>query len=266
MSSPTWTLAKLSSELRSYERRDVWRLVDAQYRVSTRKLVDSLAEQEILEDLVDATKPPVPSECQGLDDLLSRPFRSAPYPKGSRFRRAGLTPGVYYAAEQPRTAAAEMAFYRLLFFAESPDTPWPANPLQCTGFSATVFSYRSLDLTKPPLDDDRSVWRHPVEYAACQELADAARKAGAEILRYESARDPAMGGVCVAVLSCTAFVAASPPPMHVFPRDYQTWRIGVSRSGAYVLREFPVARIEFDRNAFASDPRIAAMRWDRHRW
>jgi hypothetical protein len=129
---------------------NVWRLVDAQYAVSTRKLVDSRVEQGILEGLVDAAAATVPSECQDLDDLLSRPFRYAPYPKGSRFRRAGLTPGVYYAAEQPRTAAAELAFYRLLFFAESPDTPWPASPLQCTGFSAAILSPYSLDLTKPP--------------------------------------------------------------------------------------------------------------------
>ena len=42
----------------------------------------------------------------------------APYPIGSRFRRAGRTAGVFYAAESPETAVAEMAFYRLLFFAE----------------------------------------------------------------------------------------------------------------------------------------------------
>lgn len=263
MSSPTWTHAAISSELRSYERRDVWRLVDAQYFVSTRKLVDSVVEQVILDGLVDAATPAVPGECQDLDDVLSRPFRYAPYPKGSRFRRAGLTPGVYYSAEQPRTAAAELAFYRLLFFAESPDTPWPANPLQCTGFSATVLSPYSLDLTKPPLDADRSVWRHPVNYEPCQDLADAARKAGAEILRYESVRDPEMGGVCVAVLTCTAFAAPFPPLIHVFAQQYQAWRIGVGPGGAYALREFPGAQIEFDRNAFASDPRIAAMRWDR---
>jgi hypothetical protein len=76
------------------------------------------------------------------------------------------------------------------------------------------------------------------------------------MLRYASARDPEAGGVCVAVLASAAFVETS-------PRDFETWRIGVSRSGAYALREFPVARIEFDRNAFASDPRIAAMWWER---
>jgi hypothetical protein len=220
------------------------------------KLVDSLAEQEILEGLVDATKPAVPPECRGLHYLLSTPFRYAPYPKGSRFRRAGLTPGAYYAAEGQRTAAAETAFYRLLFLAESPNTPWPINPFECTGFSVGVRSPRSLDLTQPPLDADTSVWRDPVEYDPCQELADAARKAGAEILRYASARDPEMGGVCVAVLTCAAFAETD-------PQDFATWRIGIGRSGAYALREFPAARIEFDRNAFASDPRIAAMPWDR---
>jgi hypothetical protein len=264
MSSPTWTHARLSSELQTYERRDVWRLVDAQYVVSTRKLVDSFDEQRILNGLVYATTPAVPSECEGLHDLLSWPCRYAPYPKGSRFRRAGLTPGVYYAAEEPRTAAAEMAFYRLLFFAESPDTPWPANPLQCTGFSATVLSPRSLDLTKPPLDADRSVWRHPVNYEPCQALAEVARKAGAEILRYESVRDPERGGVCVAVRTCTAFVAVSPQlhPSHASPREYQNWRIGVGPSGAYAIREIG-GWIEFHRDAFASDPRFAAMRWER---
>ena len=217
------------------------------------KLVDTLAEQEIVEALVDATKPPVPAECQGLHFLLSTPFRYAPYPNGSRFRRAGLTPGVYYAAEDERTAAAETAFYRILFFAELPATPWPANPLECTGFSVEVLSHCSLDLTKPPLDADDPVWRHPIKYEACQDFADAARKASAEILRYASARAP---GACVAILACGAFAEAE-------PRDRQTWRIGVSPSGAYALREFPEARIEFGRDAFAADPRIAAMQWER---
>jgi hypothetical protein len=248
MSLPTSTPADLSSELRPYGRR-VWRLVEGQHRVSTMKLVDSLAEQSILEELVEATKPAVPSECQGLDYLLYTPFRYPPYKHGSRFRR-GLTPGVFYAAEDSRTAAAEKAFYRLLFFAESPNTPGPVNPFECTGFSVEVRSPNSLDLTKPPLAD-AAVWRHPVNCGPCQDLADAAREAGAQILRYQSARDPA-GGVCIAVLTCAAFAETS-------PKDRETWWVGINESRAYAIREFPLARIEFGRDAFASDPRIAAL-------
>jgi hypothetical protein len=252
MSSTTWTPAGLSSELRPYERQ-VWRLVEAQHVASTRKLVDSNAEQETLEDLIERTKPAIPSECRGLHYLLFSPFRYPPRPTGSRFRGPGQ-PGVFYAAEESLTSAAEMAFHRLLdFFAESPATPWPANPLEFTGFSASVYSPRSLDLTRPPLDADAPAWRHPVKCGPCQALADAAREAGAEILRAASARSP---GVCVAILSCRAFAEKG-------PQAFETWHIGVGPSGAYALREFPLARLEFDRNAFATDPRIVAMQWER---
>ncbi len=91
-----------------------WRLVEAQHVVATMKLTDTLDEQEILEDLIEASKPPMPAECRSLDYLLSAPFRYRPYPHGSRFRRANQVEGVYYAAEAVETAVAEVAFYRLL--------------------------------------------------------------------------------------------------------------------------------------------------------
>jgi RES domain len=149
MSLPIWTPAALSSELQPYK-SVVWRLVEAQHHVSTMKLVDSLGEQDVLENLIEQTKPAYPVECGGLHYLFKTPFRyGAAYPSGSRFRRAGLTPGVYYASEEPRTAVAEMAFYRLLFFAESPETQWPTNPSEYTGFSAALQTRRMLDLTAP---------------------------------------------------------------------------------------------------------------------
>ena len=43
-----------------------WRLVEAQHHVSTLKLVDSVAQQEVLEDLIETTKPPLPPECRDL--------------------------------------------------------------------------------------------------------------------------------------------------------------------------------------------------------
>ena len=170
MSLPTWTPAALSSELRPYQRA-VWRIVEAQHRVSTMKLVDSLGEQDVLENLIEETKPAYPAECGGLHYLFKTPFRyGAAYPSGSRFRRAGLTPGVYYASEEPRAAVAEMAFYRLLFFAESPQTPWPTNPSEYTGFSAALKTRRMLDLTAPPLERDAALWRRLTDCGPCQAL------------------------------------------------------------------------------------------------
>src|SRR5688500_5396846 len=99
MSSNIWTPAALSSEARRLS-GTCWRMVEAQHRVSTLKLVDTVEEQAILEEQIQGTKPPLPPGGESLHYLLSTPFRyGAPYPTGSRFRRAGLTEGVFYAAE-----------------------------------------------------------------------------------------------------------------------------------------------------------------------
>ena len=77
MSSSTWTPAALSSERRRLAGR-CWRLVEAQHIVSTLKLVDSADEQDVLDAMIDGTKPPVPPECRHLDYLLYTPFRYGP--------------------------------------------------------------------------------------------------------------------------------------------------------------------------------------------
>ena len=91
MSPPTWTPAELSSSARVAAGR-AWRIVEAQHRVSTLKLVDTPEDQAFLERLIDETKPPVPPECRHLDYLLFTPFRYGNYRHGSRFRRPGNPP------------------------------------------------------------------------------------------------------------------------------------------------------------------------------
>lgn len=255
MSSPIWTHDALSSEATTYD-GECWRLVEAQHLVSTQKLVDSLAEQQLLEELIDATKPAFPPECRHLDYLLATPFRyDAVYPEGSRFRRAGRTLGVYYAAEHPETAVAELAFYRLLFFAESPDTPWPDNPGEFTAFSVKVTTEHALDLTAPRFSESHELWTHPTNYGPCQDFAGTARAANIEIIRYQSVRDPEHRAN-LALLSGVAFAETA-------PRSRATWRIGLSKFGVRALCEFPRLAIEFECAVFMNDPRIQNMRWDR---
>ena len=252
---PTWTPDALSPEAHPLK-GECWRLVEAQHRISTLKLVDTLAEQALLEDLLEEAKPPVPPECRGLHYLLATPFRyGAPYPKGSRFRRAGHTAGIFYASEHVETAVAELAFHRLLFFAESPATPWPQNAGEFTAFSVTYATARALDLTRPPLCDDRAVWTDPVDYEPCQSLADQARAAGIELIRSQSTRD--LGARAnIALLTCHAFAAAE-------PSGASTWRLQFGASGVQALSSFPDMRLEFPPATFAADPRIAAMSWRR---
>ena len=216
------------------------------------KLVDSLDEQYLLEQLLEASKPPVPPECRHLHYLLSTPFRySAPYPSGSRFRRAGFTPGVFYASLTVPVAIGEIAFRRLLFYAESPDTPWPVNAAEYTAFAARFRTPRGLELAEPPLNADAAAWSHPTDYAPCQDLADAARASGIEAVRYPSARVP---GHNVALLTCAAFSSRK-------PLERQTWRMHVGSVGVRAIGD--VERMEFGREAFARDDRIATLEWDR---
>jgi hypothetical protein len=49
-----------------------------------------------------------------------------------------------------------MAFHRLLFFAESPNTPWPANPAEYTAFSTEYATKMAIDLTKGKYVADRA--------------------------------------------------------------------------------------------------------------
>ncbi len=254
MSSHIWTQDALRSELRPLH-TPAWRLVEAQHVVSTLSLVDNLDEQSLLEDILEETKPPVPAECRHLDYLLSTPFRYRPYPYGSRFRKAGLTPGVWYGAERPETAVAEMVFYRFLFYAESPDTPFPDNPADYTTFCVGLGTENALDLTTGALADDRELWTNPTEYSACQDLAETARETGAEIVRFQSVRDSDKGAN-LAVLTCGAFQDA-------VPVDRQSWRIRISRSGAQAVRDHPRLGLEYGRDTFDFDPRVEGMIWER---
>ena len=65
-----------------------WRAVDAEVVLATRKLVDSVREQEILERLIEESERAARSLEEERDDLhplLTTPFRLPPLAHGSRF-------------------------------------------------------------------------------------------------------------------------------------------------------------------------------------
>ena len=66
-----------------------FRMVETQHIAATMRLVDTAAEQDLLEQMLDASKPPLPLEAQGIHYLLAAPFRYLP-PTGSRFRSAHM--------------------------------------------------------------------------------------------------------------------------------------------------------------------------------
>jgi hypothetical protein len=246
-------------ELLHSKRRAVgrgWRIVEGQHKVSTAKLTDTSAEQALLETLIEETKPAIPAECGHLNFLLATPFRyGAPYPRGSRFRRAGYTPGVFYASENVDTAVAEICFARLLFFADSPETPWPKEAGEFTAYAVDYSTENAIDLRLSPFDDRADAWMHLTRYDACQSLAEVARENGIDLIRYASVRDP-RHKPNLAMLHCRIFARTEPVGI-------QTWRILLGSNGARAVCEMPRESIDFGRTAYLPDPRIAGIRWER---
>ena len=195
-------------------RRKLWRGVEAQHRVATMRLVDSSAEQALLEQLLEGSKPPLPPQSRGLHYLISTPFRySSPYP--SRYRPAN-EPGIWYGAEEAETVAAELAWWRWKFLVESDGLRDAQLVTEHTFFQAQ-FKGMELDLTVQPWVKLRGELRHGDDYSTCHRLARAVREREAPViaaLHYESARRE--GGMCEAVLVPRAL---SLPSMHL----QQTW-------------------------------------------
>jgi hypothetical protein len=240
MSSSIWTRCAGASEIR---RLDVspWRVVEAQHPLSTLKLVESAAEQMLLEELLERAKPPARAPSR-LHYLLSTPFRYPPLRHGSRFGTR-FEPGIWYGSETRRTAFAEVAYYRLVFLE---GTRADLQPLTTphTAFSARVKTQRGVDLSGKAFAKARSAIASPSRYAATQQLGTDMRAAGVEAVRYPSARDKE-GGLNVAVLTPRAFTAAR-------PKDLQTWHCVASRSRVEVAKRdyFGVERYAFDRAEF----------------
>lgn len=242
-----WTPDALKLEAGKYE-NDVWRVVEDQWKAATVRITDTLEEQALLEQILDETKPALPPEAEGFDFLLATPFRYLPYPYGSRFRRAEQIEGVFYASETSTTAIAELAFYRLLFFRESPNTALPSKPVEYTAICVPIRTGAHIDLSAPPLDTDEASWTDFTNYGPCQDLADSARAAGIELIRYRSVRDPEHG-TNVAVLTFSAFAENH-------PTDKQTWKIFLRPHVVQAWCERPRIEREYPNDWFAADARI----------
>jgi hypothetical protein len=216
-------------------------VVEAQHQVSTRKLVDSADEQVLLEELLERVKPPDDTHGR-LHYLLFTPFRYPPLRHGSRFGGRHER-GIWYGAEDRRTAFAEVAYYRLLFL-EGSRAELGEVTTALSAFTARVRSSHAIDLVAPPFAAHRKVIASPVSYTSSQALGEAMRSAGVELFRYPSARDAA-GGVNVAAFSPSVFGTAK-------PQGFETWHCTANREqveltkGDFFRREtFTFSRAQF---------------------
>jgi hypothetical protein len=114
-------------------------------------------------------------------------------PEGSRFSDG--TYGVYYAAREMATAAAETAHHREIFLARTAEAPGEIDMRSyLADIRADLVELRRYGRRKPDL-------MHPHSYAASQAFARTQRAKGAGGIVYDSVRHA--GGQCVAIFRPT---------------------------------------------------------------
>lgn len=198
-----------------------WRAVEAQHQVSTLRLVDhDPLRQELLERILEQSKPPLPHGTENLHYLLATPFRYPPSQHGSRFR-AWPDPGVLYAGRLRQTACAEMGYWRWRFLTDSQGlTEIPASAQTLFQLGAAGLGLR---LNADP------VWMHPSNYQQTQALARQARQANLDWIGYHSVRHQPTG-YCYAILQPAAIGPRQPLEM-------ETWYLTVTRTTVVWQRE-----------------------------
>jgi hypothetical protein len=225
----------------------VWRIVEAQEITATRKLVSSLDEQVLLEQMIEELKPPIPVDCAALHPLLYTPFSYPPLLHGSRFGKRHER-SLWYGSLQSITTMAEVAYYRFCFL-DGSNADYGVIVTQLTAFTVQIKTKVAIDLLALPFSKYTKAISSPVNYAASQMLGAAMREQKIQAFCYQSARDPE-GGVHVALFNPAAF-AKKKPDSHSF----QTWQcvtdhraVDFVRSSALEVeaRQFTVDMFEVD--------------------
>ncbi|MBW7831829.1 MAG: RES family NAD+ phosphorylase [Simplicispira suum] len=213
----TWDPAWLES---SVDVRSLlaWRGVEAQHVVATMRLVDTPAEQDLLEQLLETSKPPPPKTARPKHYLLTTPFRYRPQ-HASRFRPPH-TQGQWYGAESLQAACAEVAYWRHRFLMDSEGLRTEVLLTEHSFFQARVRG-TAIDLMAQPWRQCRALWTRSSDYSATQAVASAAAEHAVHAVQwiaYESVRAPSCR--CAVVMDANALSE----PTGGLDRTLQTWR------------------------------------------
>lgn len=196
-----------------------FRMVETQYIAATMRLVDSFDEQRLLEEMLEESKPGLPVEARDAHYLLAAPFRYWPVTP-SRFRAVNM-PGIWYGADDPYCACAEIAYWRQRFLLDSAGLAKQHLSTEHSMYEVAIDGI-SVDLLSDPWTQAESHWKHHSDYTETQKLGALVRSsARVEWIRYASVR--AEGHVCAAVFDvrCLTMVTAD--------NRYEQWHCHAAR-------------------------------------
>ncbi len=226
----------------------LFRLVESQSQIATLHYVDTLAEQALLEEMLEKVKPPYPIAADDLHYLLKTPFRYPPLPWGSRFGRVH-EPGIFYGGSNTETTLAELAYYRFVFWQSMEGEPIKESIR--TGHTLFSVGYRcgnGVKLHSEPFAQFTAALRHPQDYSQTQQLGTAMREAGVEAFEYPSARDP-QRGICIGLFTPTTLSEHK-------PRETNDWLCEITATEAVFKQVGQPTVISFGIGAFLYEGKL----------
>jgi hypothetical protein len=231
----------------------VHRITDRQGQSGTADLVDGLREQARLEQLIEAVKPPMPSDGPEAAEgrampshrLLLTPFRYPPLQSGSRFGRVHQR-HLFYGARSLDTALAERAFQALRQLEGSPLPSGARLQRQQTAFAVEIGTERGLVLQQHLSPEALAEIRDPSSYGASQRCGDAMRDRRVKAFETASARSPQTAAI-VGVLTPYAFCST--------PFDLQDWTLEIGAEGVTAVCFGGGLSAQFSREQFLVDGR-----------
>ena len=182
-----WSVCEGQKHLGLLE-EEPWRVVEAQHILNSRDLVDDIEEYEVLEDLLEYSKPELTPELttDTGNPLIFTPFRYPPLDYGSRFGRV-FEPSLWYGSLSITTALTEVAYYRLKF---NQDTEADLGYIDTllTAFNVSIKTNRGIYLTQPPFMTHRNDISSRTSYDVSQQLGSEMRASQVEAFVFYSAR------------------------------------------------------------------------------
>lgn len=229
MKVETWDPAWIADHCQEVEMTNAWRGVETQYIAASLKLVDTLDEQELLEQMLEESKPPTPQIEESKHYLLLSPFRYFPQ-HSSRFRPAQQS-GLWYGSSTLEGSCSEIAYWRMKFIKESAGLAAAGELVtEHTFYNATVRG-KAINLMDKPWADFSHIWKHTSDYSGTHKLSEAAAKASIDWIQYESVRAP----------SCALAAVLTPNALHAdaneLEKSRQEWTCKATRDTVLMIRK-----------------------------
>lgn len=181
-----------------------FRVVEDQQYISTRPLVDSDEEHDILEAMLEDSKPPKPtndemSNASRVDYLLSTPFRYPPLKEATRFGKV-TERSLFYGCHDMNGAFAEVAYYRFRFI-DHTTANIPTIIVNYTSFKFYAGSEYCIDLTHSYFEKYQPALMDKNNYQHSQEMGRILRHENVEMFYFNSVRSEGSKNIAIFVPS-----------------------------------------------------------------